>query len=347
MSIIYDFKENIKNKDLQNIKKVIQEGGLVVFPTETVYGIGADATNDDAVKKIFIAKGRPQDNPLIVHISNYEMLEKIVTGITKIEKKLMDAFMPGPFTIILKTTGTLPSSVTAGLNTVGIRMPDNNIALRLIDEAGTPIAAPSANISGRPSGTNISDIYNELKDKVDVFIDGGDTDIGIESTVVKVIDDTAVILRPGKVSLEDIEAIGIKAKLDSHVFEDVKEGEKVESPGMKHRHYAPSVKTTLLEYNEDNSKMIELLKAYINSNPNKKIGVLCFNEHEELLDGIYTIKIGSKDNMLEISSNIYSKLRSIEHLEMDEWIIEGVKREGIGTAVMNRITRACSYNILK
>lgn len=347
MSVVYNFKENINKNDLIEIGKIIKNGGLVVFPTETVYGIGADSNNKLAVEKIFKAKGRPQDNPLIVHISNYDMLNKFTCNISDIEKKLMDTFWPGPFTIILKSNGKLPINVTAGLDTVGVRMPDNDIALSIIEESNTPIAAPSANVSGRPSGTNIKDIYDELNNKVDAFVDGGDTNIGIESTVVKVDNNVVNILRPGKVSLEDIKSLGIEVKLDSHVFKDVKEGEKVESPGMKHRHYSPSVKTILLEYTKNEIEMINKLKKYISENNKKKIGILCFNEHLEYLKEYDAITIGSINNVLEISSNIYAKLRSIEKLNCDEWIIEGVERRGIGTAIMNRLTRACGYNILK
>ncbi len=347
MSKVYDFKGNIKDNELEEIKNIINKGGVVVFPTETVYGIGADAKNKEAVEKIFIAKGRPQDNPLIVHISNYDMLKEFTCNISEIEKTLMDKFWPGPFTIILNSNGTLPLNVTAGLNTVGVRMPDNNIALSIIEKSNTPIAAPSANISGRPSGTNINDIFDELNNKVNAFVDGGETNIGIESTVVKVDKSVINILRPGKVSLEDIKALGFDVKLDKHVFADVKEGEKIESPGMKHKHYAPSVKTILLEYTEDESVMINTLKKYVKNNSDKNIGILCFDEHKELLKEYNVINIGSVNNVLEISSNIYTKLRSIENFDCDEWIIEGVSRTGIGTAIMNRLTRACSYNILK
>ena len=347
MSVIYDFKENIKNDELEIIKKKIKSGGLVVFPTETVYGIGADATNGQAVKNIFKAKGRPQDNPLIVHISNYEMLKEFTYDVTETEKALMNAFWPGPFTIILKSNKKLPINVTAGLDTVGVRMPDNDIALSIIEKCNTPIAAPSANVSGRPSGTNIADIFQELNNKVDIFVDGGNTDIGIESTVVKVDNNVVNILRPGRISLEDIKSLGFEAKLDKHVFEDVKDGEKVESPGMKHRHYAPAVKTLLLEYTEDESIMLDVLKKYIAKNRDKKIGILCFSEHKPYLKEYNTIDIGSINNKLEVSSRIYTKLRSIDRLDCDEWIIEGLNRTGIGTAIMNRLTRACSYNILK
>lgn len=347
MSIIYNFKKNIKQNELDEIAKIINNGGIMVFPTETVYGIGADATQDDAVKKIFIAKGRPQDNPLIVHISNYDMLENVAIDIGDIERKLMEKFWPGPLTIILKSNKNVSKSVTAGLNTVGVRMPGNDISLKIIESCNTPIAAPSANVSGRPSGTNIKDIYDELKDRVDVFIDGGKTDIGIESTVVKVEDDVVKILRPGKISLEDIQELGIKVVLDEHVFKDVKDGEKVESPGMKHRHYAPKTKTILVEYSKDNI-MVDKVYKYINENKNLKIAVVCFNEHGKYYTNrdIKCIEMGSVNNPLEISKNIFSILRLIDKLDVDVCLIEGMKKEHIGTAIMNRLIRACEYNIL-
>lgn len=346
MSIVYDFKENIKKDDLEGISNIINSGGLVVFPTETVYGIGADATNSNAVKKIFIAKGRPQDNPLIVHISNLEMLDKYTCGINSIEKKLIDNFWPGPLTIIVKSKNNLSTYVTAGLDTVGVRMPDNDIALNIIEASKRPIAAPSANISGKPSGTNLSDIFEELNNKVDAFVDGGNTNIGIESTVVKVENGVVNILRPGKISLEDIKNIGLNVKLDKHIFKDVKDGEKVESPGMKHRHYAPSTKAILVDFDSDKI-MLDKIKEYKEKN-DKNIGIICYKEHEEYLKsiGFKTIVMGGKNDLLEISRNIFSLIRSIDKYKFDECLIEGVKKQYIGTAIMNRLIRACGYNIL-
>lgn len=349
MSIIYDFKENIKKDELDKIAYKINEGRLVVFPTETVYGIGADATNSEAVKRIFEAKGRPQDNPLIVHISNLEMLKDIVYEPTETEKLLMDSFWPGPLTIILKSKKKLPEAVTAKLDTVGIRMPDNDIALNIIEASKKPIAAPSANVSGRPSGTELNDIYNELQDKVDIFVDGGRTNIGIESTVLKVDENNVVnILRPGMISAEDVRKIGLRVKLDKHIFEDVKDNEKVESPGMKHRHYAPNTQTILLEYNEEDKVMTNKVKEFKENNKEKKIGVICFNEHEKTYKdmGIMCITIGSKNNLMEISRNVFSFLRKVDDMNLDICIIEGVKKEYIGTAIMNRLIRACEYKIL-
>lgn len=346
MSEVYDFKENIKNEQLDLIAKSINAGKLVVFPTETVYGIGADATDEVAVKKIFEAKRRPQDNPLIVHISNYEMLNMVAYNPNEIERKLMDNFWPGPLTIILKSKSILPKNVTASLDTVGIRMPDNEIALNIIEASGKPIAAPSANVSGRPSGTNLLDIYDELKDKVDIFVDGGITDIGVESTVVKVVDGVVNILRPGKISLEDIKKLGLNVKLDSHVFSDIKENEKVESPGMKHRHYAPKTEAIFVEYSDDKT-MLKKITDFKEKN-NVNIGVICFKEHEEYLNmnGIKTIVMGKREDLCEISKNIFSLIRKIDTFNLDVCLIEGVKKELIGTAIVNRMIRACGYNIL-
>ena len=216
--------------DLKNIKafseyskleeagQVIRNGGLVLFPTETVYGLGANGLNSEAVKNIYVAKGRSSDNPLILHISDIEMLGKIAKDISDVEFKLMNAFWPGPFTIILNKTDAVPSVVAGGLDTVGIRMPSNEIAKNLIKYADVPIAAPSANISGRPSGTNVEDIDQELKDRVDYIIDGGECQIGVESTVVRVIDGIPHILRPGKITAEEIKEIAGSVIIDKHIL---------------------------------------------------------------------------------------------------------------------------------
>lgn len=212
MGKIFDWKNGINEYELQEVVSRIRSGDLVVFPTETVYGIGTIALDSLATSKIYTAKGRPSDNPLIVHVSDFDMLKKCTKEISEIEEKLIKAFMPGPFTLILKKSDIIPNEVSANLDTVGIRMPSNKIANTIIRRAAVPVAAPSANVSGRPSGTNISDIKKELLDKVSIMIDGGDSDIGLESTVVKVVDNIPVILRPGKISVEDIEKVVRKRK---------------------------------------------------------------------------------------------------------------------------------------
>ena len=215
---ILDWKDNIKENELFEVCNSLKEGKLVIFPTETVYGIGANALDNKAVDEIFIAKGRANDNPLIVHLDNKESITKYAYISNDIEKKLIDSFMPGPFTLILKKKGNIPYNVSAGLDTVGIRIPSNNIAHTILEKSKLPIAAPSANVSGKPSGTDINDIKEEFNNKVSYIIDGNVTDIGLESTVVKIIDNIPTILRPGFITKEDIiNAVGI-VKVDDNIF---------------------------------------------------------------------------------------------------------------------------------
>ncbi|MCX8074215.1 MAG: L-threonylcarbamoyladenylate synthase [Clostridia bacterium] len=348
----------IKYNNINDDEKVIEccecikNGGVVIFPTETVYGIGVNALDEKAVKKIFLVKGRPSDNPLIVHISNYDMLGQVcdIDKISIIERKLMDSFWPGPFTIILPKKDTISDLVTAGLDTVGVRMPNNHVALKLVENAGVPIAAPSANISGKPSGTTVEDIIDEIGDKVDYIIDAGMCDIGIESTVVKLIDNKIKILRPGKISKEDIENVIGEGNvfLDKKLFESVKKEEKVESPGMKHRHYAPNIKCILV-YSNDEDKQIEEINKIIVDNVEKynNILVLGFKEHKKYFDESMFIDFGSKYDLSEISKNIFTALRRLDKLDCDLCIIEGVDKKGIGTGIMNRLIRACEYNYVE
>lgn len=345
---IYNFKDRIDEKELNEIACAIKNRKLIVFPTETVYGIGANALDSKAIAKIFKAKGRPSDNPLIVHVSDKDMIKDIVRNINEIEQELIDKFMPGPITIILPKSDIIPDNVTCSLDTVGIRIPENEIARKIIKKAGVPIAAPSANISGKPSGTNIEDIKKELNNKVDYIVDGGTCKIGLESTVVKVQNGVVRILRPGKISPDDIVKLGLKVELDLHIFNDVKAGEMVESPGMKHRHYAPEANAVLVEFDLNN--MIDSIKkiVYDNKDSYKKIAIVGFNEHSsffESLDNIEFISFGSINNLDEVSSNIFKVLRELDNKNIDFCIIEGVKKEGIGIAIMNRLLRACSYNM--
>ena len=339
-----DLKNSTDYSKLKVAGDIIRNGGLVLFPTETVYGLGANGLDKNAVKKIYIAKGRKQDNPLILHISNFSMLHKIAKNISKIEEALMKTFWPGPFTIILNRTDIVPDIVTGGLDTVGIRMPSGKIAKELINYANIPIAAPSANISGRPSGTNISDIFDELSDKVDYIIDGGECEVGVESTVVRVVDGIPNILRPGKISPEEIEKVVGSVKIDEHILKNIESNEKVLSPGMKYRHYAPKSNCVLV-YSENNEKMIkkiqELAKKYVNPL------IISCNENAEYYDIEHKILYGSKDNLNEIAQNIFKDLRKVDEFEPDIVIIEGVKEDGIGLAIMNRLIRACEYHYIK
>lgn len=340
MTKIYDFKKDINKEELLDAAKSIRDGKLVIFPTETVYGIGANALNSKAVDDIFIAKGRANDNPLIVHISDFSMLNDLVKEITPLEQKLIDSFMPGPFTLILKKKDIIPNNVSANLDTVGIRMPENKIAHDLIEKSGVPIAAPSANISSRPSGTKVEDIKDEFNDKVDIIIDGGKTLVGLESTVVKVIDNIPTILRPGKITPEDIIEITGVCKLSNNLFKKIETSGVVESPGMKYKHYAPNNKCILV-YNEDKDKLIELIKKNIND----KTLIIGNENNKDKYDCFKYLSYGK--TLEDISHNIFALLREADNYNPDLIIIEGVKKEGLGIAIMNRLIRASSYNYIE
>jgi len=340
MSKYIDFKNNYNLDELKIASEFIKKGEVVIFPTETVYGIGADGLNSEAVLKIFEAKGRKMDNPLILHVSSIEMIEKIACDITPLEYKLIECFFPGPLTVILKKKKIVPSCVSGNLETVGIRMPSNKIAHDLIELSNTPIAAPSANISGRPSGTNIKDIFEEFKDKVSCMIDAGDTNIGLESTVVRVIDGVVNILRPGKITKEDLELAGFKVKIDSHILEDINDDEVVLSPGMKYKHYAPKSECILV-YSDDEDKMIKKMQELELENNN--CIVLTKSSHISYFKN--TIVLG--DSLEDISHNIFRVLREVDRLNVDLVIIEGVSTKGLGLAIMNRLIRACSYNYIR
>lgn len=334
---------------LQFAGNIIKNGGLVLFPTETVYGLGANGLDEEAVRKIYLAKGRKSDNPLILHICDIEMLGQIAQNVSDIEFNLMNAFWPGPFTIILNKTDIVPSVVSGGLNTVGVRMPSNEIARNLIKYSGVPIAAPSANISGKPSGTNIEDIFSEFAEKVDYIIDGGDCSIGLESTVVRVIDGIPHILRPGKITAEEIEEIAGNVVIDEHVLSKLEANKKVLSPGMKYKHYAPNTKCILV-YDDDNTetknKILELTHKVISSNNIPLI--MCLDENVEFLKAeldnkVNIINMGT--SLEEISKNMFSNLRKADKYNADLIIIQGVSNKGLGLAIMNRLLRACNYEV--
>lgn len=336
---ILNMKNNIKLNEIKYAGNLIKNGKLVIFPTETVYGIGANGLNPIAVNDIFIAKGRSQDNPLILHVCDIEMINMIAKNVNDIEKRIIDIFFPGPLTIILNRKEIVPNVVTGGLDTVGVRMPSNKIANLLIKEAGVPIAAPSANISGKPSGTNISDIFDEFSNKVSCIIDGGNTDIGIESTVIKVIDNKIRILRPGKITVEDFQFYGFDVELDKNIFKIPKKNDKILSPGMKYKHYAPE-KECLLIYSKNNDKFIEKVKSIEST---KKVLVICMENNTKYFKNF--ISIGN--NLEDISHNIFHILREIDKTNYDLIIIEGVEKKGLGIAIMNRLIRACSYNYIE
>lgn len=336
MNKYLDCKNSYKKENLKEAADIIKNGGLVLFPTETVYGIGADGLNEKAVKNIFIAKGRVQDNPLILHVSSINMIKKLVKEINPIEEKLINSFFPGPLTIIFEKKDIVPYIITGGLNTVAIRMPENNIAHDLIELSNTPIAAPSANISGKPSGTNIDDIFEELNNKVDYIIDGGNTEIGVESTVIRVINGVIHILRPGKITYDDLSKI-TNVFVDEHVLGNLNDGQKVLSPGMKYKHYAPETKCLLIS--GEDYKVINKINEYYNDD------VLVIAK--DSIANSYKNKICLGNTLEDISHNIFKALRLADKQNKKLIIIVGVKPKGLGLAIMNRLIRACSHNYIE
>jgi len=363
-----DLKDDEDYSKLEEPARAIREGKLVVLPTETVYGIGANALDVDAVKNIFEAKGRHQDNPLIVHIANIKMLDDLILGIGEIEEILINNFWPGPLTIVFDKKEIVPHIVTGGLNTVAVRMPKNEIARKLIEYANVPIAAPSANISGRPSGTLLEDIILELDGKVEYMIDGGAVDIGLESTVVRVEQDIIHILRPGKITKEEMEELGLSVQIEENILREHKPDEVVMSPGMKYKHYAPETKC-LLVYSADEEKLVSKINELIEKS-DEKILILAktrnldkykrsnFSEDSAKLEPSVEHKgEGSRNNIVyildmgdtyeEISKNIFSILRKIDSYKVDLAIIEGVNSDGLGLAIMNRLIKACENNYIE
>ncbi len=340
----YNWTEDTSTEELKIICNLIKNGELVIFPTETVYGIGANALDSNAVNKIFIAKGRPSDNPLIVHIANKATIDEIAKDITEVEKKLIDSFMPGPFTIILKKKECIPSVVSAGLDTVAVRMPDNIIAKAIITYSGVPIVASSANIFGKPSGTKIEDIRKEIEGKVSAIVDGGESNVGLESTVVKVINEIPVILRPGKITPEQIEKVAGKVIIDSNIFEKPKENTKVESPGMKYKHYAPNTKCKLFYAKDEKDLIFEINKQIRIFD--RDVTVLGFEEHKDKINvpNERYIEVSKKDNIEEYAKNIYTDLRKADNIKSKIILIEGVEKKGLGIAIMNRLLRTCEYD---
>ena len=338
MTQIYNWKNGINKEELENVIETLKNEEIVILPTETVYGLAASAFSDDACKKIFLAKGRAQDNPLIVHVSDKKMIYEIVEKPNEIEEKLIDSFMPGPFTLILKKKKCICNTATTGGETVGIRMPTNAVIHKVIKESNLPLAAPSANISGRPSGTCVEDIKNEFDGKVEIIVDGGKSNIGIESTVVKVVDGVPLILRPGFVTENDIRKSVGRVRLSDKLFRKVNENEKVESPGMKYRHYAPKTKCVLVEIGV---KQIQLINELISQNSN--CCVLGFQEDKGKINISEDkfICLGSKSNLQEISSNIFTSLRKVDKMDCKLAIIEGVEKKDLGFSIMNRLIRAC------
>ncbi|MCW3977916.1 MAG: L-threonylcarbamoyladenylate synthase [Candidatus Bathyarchaeota archaeon] len=333
---------------IQMAASVIRKGGTVAFPTETVYGLGADALNAEAVKKLFEAKRRPADNPIIVHVANKEYAYQLARDVPKIAERLMAKFWPGPLTLVLKRSRQVPDITVVGLDTIAIRMPKNEVALALLRESGTPIAAPSANLAGKPSPTTAQHVIEDLAGRIDIVLDAGPTRIGVESTVINMNSSPPEILRPGGTPYERLrDALG-KVKLHRLARAEKKGGlAKVVSPGMKHKHYAPEAEMIVVEGKLDNviRKIQELAK--IQAKKGKRIGILATDESVSSYDADVVKSLGGRNNLTLIAKNLFGLLRQFDKEKVDVIIAEGTSLDGLGLAVMNRLRKASSLNIIR
>ncbi len=336
--------ENIDEALLVEAASIIRQGGTVVFPTETVYGIGADALNETACGNIFLAKGRPSDNPLIVHISSLEELEKLVEKIDEKAMALAEKFWPGPMTLVMNKKAAVSDKVTAGLNTVAVRMPKNTIASALIRLSETPIAAPSANISGKPSPTLFKHVKEDMMGKVDAIIDGGSCEFGLESSVIDVTGEVATILRPGSVTKEDVEKILGKCEYDPAIISSDEEIVP-KSPGQKYKHYSPLAKVVL--YKGDLSKQIGKIKSdFIKySDEGLKVAVMATEQTLEEYSGDFLISMGDRDDLNSIASKLFNALRLFDEMKVDIILAESVDENGVGKAIMNRLSKASEIEV--
>lgn len=336
------------NRDIDFIKEageVIRNGGTVAFPTETVYGLGANALDEEAVKKIFIAKGRPQDNPLIVHVSSKDISD-LVKEVPTIAKELINRFWPGPLTIILEKKDIIPNVTSANLDTIGIRMPNSEIALKLIEVSGRPIAAPSANISGRPSPTEVNRCVEDLNGRVNYIIGGESSDIGVESTIVDCTVNPPMVLRPGGITLEMLREVDSNIEIDKALKVKPSDGLKPKAPGMKYRHYAPNAHLKIIRgKNEKTIEIIlEMLENYIEKN--NDVAILTTDENVNKFNKGKIISLGSEKDLNEIAKNLFEALRKCDDLGVQYILCQGFEEKGVGLAIMNRLNKAAGYDII-
>lgn len=317
--------------------QIIKQGELVAFPTETVYGLGANCLDTDAVKKIYIAKNRPKDNPLIVHVSSFGQVDDVAET-NEIAKKLMKHFWPGPLTLVMKKKKSIKKIITAGLNTVAVRMPMHHVAQAIIELAGVPVAAPSANISGKPSPTTAQAVMNDLNGKIPLIVDGGPCQVGIESTVLDVTCKIPIILRPGMITYRMIEEIIGKVS-DMNKTSDI-----IKSPGVKYKHYSPDAILTIVGGPEAAVSRHILLRISADQSAGKSSGVMCFEQTKRHYSG-NIISLGSKFNLNEVAKNLFASLRMADKLGLDTIYVEAIDEHDEGSAIMNRLLHAANGNV--
>jgi L-threonylcarbamoyladenylate synthase len=319
---------------------------VIAFPTETVYGLGADVFSSSAVKKIFRAKGRPSDNPLIIHIADLQQLKQLVSEISLKASRLMEEFWPGPLTLIMPSLGGIAPEVTAGLRTVGIRMPAHPVALRLIRQANTPIAAPSANRSGRPSPTTAAHVFEDLQGKIVGILDGGPTGVGVESTVIDMTDEPPTILRPGGITQHQIERVIGPVIVDPGLLAD-EDNQQPKSPGMKYRHYAPEGEMWVVAGDTPEQRAAKInMRLQEAQSAGKKVGVLATVETQAAYPQADLVLVcGSRRELTSVARNLYDVLRQFDSHQVDYIIAESFPYEGVGAAIMNRLLKASSNRV--
>lgn len=329
--------------EIMTAAEMLKKGALVAFPTETVYGLGAIATCSEAVRNIFVAKGRPSDNPLIIHFGKTEDVQDWVAEFPPVAKKLADAFWPGPLTLILPHCGNLSPLVTAGLSTVGVRVPDHPIALSLLSQVRLPVAAPSANRSGRPSPTSAKHVWEDLKGRFDLLLDGGDTGVGLESTVVDVTTEIPIVLRPGGISLEEIKSVVGEVVLDPGLKQAQ---EKPRSPGMKYRHYAPQAAMWLIQ--GEYPALLKKMRTKVEEAKRRglKAGVLLTEESLGQVEADEVVVCGRRKEPESVAQGLYRALREFDQRQVDIIYSETFPEEGVYLAVMNRLYKAANGQVI-
>ena len=340
-------KPRPEDGELLEAAEMLRSGGLVAFPTETVYGLGANALDEAAAKKIYAAKGRPSDNPLIAHISSMEELPALVREIPEAGRKLAEKYWPGPLTMIFPKKDVVPYGTTGGLDTVAVRMPSDPVANRLIKLAGIPVAAPSANTSGRPSPTRAEHVIEDMDGKIEMILDGGQVGIGVESTIVDVSGPVPTLLRPGAVTLEMLRETLGQVEVDPAILGPVKGDVKPKAPGMKYRHYAPKADMVLVE------GAMEDVVDYINREAakamgaGKRVGIICTRESRDLYPQGLLEVIGSRSQEETVAHNLFAVLRDFDDRQVDCIFSESFSEDQLGQAIMNRLCKAAGYHIVK
>ncbi|MDD7148543.1 MAG: L-threonylcarbamoyladenylate synthase [Lachnospiraceae bacterium] len=339
-------ENNIDQTSITEAGKILKSGGLVAFPTETVYGLGGDALQKESSRKIYAAKGRPSDNPLIVHICRWEDIGRIARNIPESAKKLADAFWPGPLTMILEKTDDVPRETTGGLDTVAVRMPNHKIALALIGAAGGYIAAPSANTSGKPSPTRAEHVVEDMQGRIELIIDGGSVGIGLESTIVDLTSETPVILRPGYITQDMLERVlGHHVDVDKTIL-DGNSKQAPKAPGMKYRHYAPKGDLTIVDgKSTDVVEMIRKLSAEKMAT-GERVGIICTDETRGMYNADCIMSVGARKDEASIARHLFAILRQFDEEQVTVIYSEAFSDRGLGQAIMNRLLKAAGHHVL-